>query len=47
MTASGQLLEVQGTAEKRPYTRDQLNKMLDLASSALSEVFDEQNAALA
>ncbi|APJ02911.1 ribonuclease PH [Silvanigrella aquatica] len=47
MTASGQLLEVQGTAEKRPYTREQLNKMLDLASSALNEVFDEQNAALA
>ncbi len=47
MTASGQLLEVQGTAEKRPYTREQLNKMLDLASDALKEVFDEQNAAFA
>lgn len=47
MTASGQLLEIQGTAEKRPYTRDQLNKMLDLASDALKEVFDEQNAAFA
>ena len=47
MTSSGQLLEVQGTAEKRPYTREQLNKMLDLASDALKEVFDEQNAAFA
>jgi ribonuclease PH len=47
MTASGQLLEIQGTAEKRPYTREQLNKMLDLASDALKEVFDEQNAAFA
>ncbi len=47
MKASGQLLEVQGTAEKRPYTREQLNKMLDLASDALKEVFDEQNAAFA
>ncbi|WP_158996663.1 ribonuclease PH [Pigmentibacter ruber] len=47
MTATGQLLEVQGTAEKRPFTREQLNKMLDLASDALKEVFDEQNAAFA
>ncbi|KAB8029119.1 ribonuclease PH [Fluviispira multicolorata] len=47
MTASGQLLEVQGTAEKRPFNREQLNKMLDLASDALKEAFDEQNAAFA
>lgn len=47
MTATGQLLEIQGTAEKRPFTREQLNKMLDLASDALKEVFDEQNAAFA
>jgi ribonuclease PH len=47
LTATGQLLEVQGTAEKRPYTREQLNKMLDFASDALNEVFDEQNAAFA
>lgn len=47
MTATGQLLELQGTAEKRPFTREQLNKMLDLASDALKEVFDEQNAAFA
>lgn len=47
MTSSGsELLEVQGTAEKRPYTRDQLNKMLDMATSALKDIFDEQNAAL-
>lgn len=46
MTSSGQLLEVQGTAEKRPFTREQLNKMLDVANSALKEIFDEQNAVL-
>lgn len=44
MTSSGQLLEVQGTAEKRPFSRDQLNKMLDAASGSLQEIFDEQNA---
>lgn len=46
MTASGELLEVQGSAEKRPFTRDQLNRMLDGAASSLKEVFEEQNAAL-
>jgi ribonuclease PH len=46
MTASGELLEVQGTAEKRPYTREQLNRMLDAASNCLTEIFEEQNTAL-
>jgi ribonuclease PH len=47
MTASGTLLEVQGTAEKIAFTRAQLNEMLDLAQAALVDVFDEQNIALA
>jgi ribonuclease PH len=47
MTASGELLEVQGSAEKRPFSREKLNKMLDVTSSVLKEIFDEQNAALA
>jgi ribonuclease PH len=46
MTASGELLEIQGSAEKRPFTRDQLNRMLDVAGSSLKEIFEEQNAAL-
>lgn len=44
MTSDGQLLEVQGTAEKRPYSREQLNKMLDAAIGCSQEIFDEQNA---
>jgi ribonuclease PH len=47
MTASGEILEIQGSAEKRPYTRDSLNKMLDVASSALREIFEEQQTVLA
>jgi ribonuclease PH len=46
MTASGELLEVQGSAEKRPFTREQLNRMLDAAGRVLKEIFEEQNAAL-
>ena len=47
MTANGELLEVQGSAEKRPFHRDQLNRMLDSADASLKEIFEEQNAALA
>jgi len=38
MTSDGQLLEVQGTAEKRPYSREQLNKMLDAAIGCSQEI---------
>ena len=44
MTSSGHLLEIQGTAEKKPFSREQLNKMLDAASGALQEISDEQSA---
>jgi len=44
MTGSGELLEVQGSSEKRPFTREQLDKMLNGAGSALTEIFEEQNA---
>jgi len=46
MTASGTLLEVQGTAEKAAFTRAQLNEMLDMVQSAIVDVFAEQNIAL-
>lgn len=47
MTQSGELLEIQGSAEKRPFTRDQLNRMLDGAATSIKEIFEEQNAVLA
>jgi ribonuclease PH len=46
MTSSGQLLELQGTAEKRSFSRSDLNEMLDLAQAAIVDIFDEQNIAL-
>lgn len=45
MTSSGNLLEIQGTAEKKSFTRDQLNAMLDVAQRALPDIFEEQNLA--
>lgn len=46
MTGSGKLIEVQGSAERGSFTRDQLNKMMDLAQNALTDIFEEQNLAL-
>ncbi len=47
MTASGRLVEVQGTAEGMPFTRDQLNQMLDLATAGIKQLLAAQKAALA
>lgn len=46
MTGSGKLIEVQGSAERGSFTRDQLNKMIDLAQNALADIYEEQNLAL-
>ena len=47
MTGSGQLVEVQGTAEGRPFDRAQLDEMLDLAAKGISEIVMAQRAVLA
>ena len=47
MGESGGFIEVQGTAEGLPFTRDELNAMLDLASTGISELIGKQRAALA
>ncbi len=39
MTASGRLVEVQGTAETMPFTRAELNSMLTLAEKGIQEIF--------
>jgi len=38
MTASGRFVEVQGTAEAMPFSRNRLNKLLDLAEKGVGEV---------
>ena len=42
MTAGGEFIEVQGTAEGRPYTGDQLDRLLALAGSGISQLIIEQ-----
>ncbi len=45
-TGSGGLVEVQGTGEKRAYSRDELDGMLDLALQGLDQLVGEQQKAL-
>jgi ribonuclease PH len=44
MTGSGGFVEVQGTAEGAPYSRDQLDAMLALASKGIGEIVQQQRA---
>jgi ribonuclease PH len=46
MTGSGQFVEIQGTAEKEPFTREQMSKLLDLAGTGISELIALQRQAL-
>jgi ribonuclease PH len=47
MGESGGFMEVQGTAEGAPFSREELNDMLDLAASGIDELIGIQKAALA
>ncbi len=38
MTASGRFIEVQGTAEGLPFTRDELGSLLDLGVKGIEEI---------
>ena len=46
MLSSGKLVEVQGTAEGRTYSRQQLNIMLDLAEQGIRSHIDSQKKVL-
>src|SRR5256885_4123224 len=46
-TASGDFVEIQGTAEREPFSRDLLGQLLDLAVAGCGELTRRQDAALA
>ncbi len=46
MNAEGRFIEVQGTAEGRPFSREQLNQLLDLAQLGIRRLFALQAQAL-
>jgi ribonuclease PH len=45
MTGEGALIEVQGTAEGEPFTRAQLDRMLDVAGAGIAELIGLQKQA--
>jgi ribonuclease PH len=47
MTGSGGIVEVQGTAEGEPFSRDQMDAMMVLADKGIRELVAAQRAALA
>lgn len=46
MTGSGGFVEIQGTAEGEPFSRDTMNAMLDLAAEGIQQLTIKQQAAL-
>jgi ribonuclease PH len=43
-TGAGRFIEVQGTAEGQPFSRDALNALLDLAELGIRQLIDKQRA---
>ena len=46
MTGRGELVEIQGTAEKKPFGRDQLDKFLELAERGIKTLIARQRESL-
>ncbi len=46
MTGDGRFVEVQGTGERRPYTWEELNQLLELARDGIGRLFALQRPVL-
>ena len=46
MTATGDFVEIQGTAEKTPFTSAQLTQMLPLATTGIKTLIDKQDTCI-
>lgn len=46
MTGSGGIVEIQGTAEGAPFSRDEFNALMDLANKGIGELVDYQKMAI-
>jgi ribonuclease PH len=47
MSADGGIIEVQGTAEREPFSEIELGSLIGLARGGISEIFAAQSLALA
>jgi ribonuclease PH len=46
MTGSGKIIEIQGTAEREPFEKEDLAEMLDLAHDGIKQLLEMQSSAL-
>ena len=46
MSSDGGFIEVQGTGEERPFTRDEMMRLLELAEIGCNQLFEAQKAAI-
>jgi len=46
MTSQGEFVEVQGTAEGKPFTKETIDSLLSLAEKGIRQLFQIQQAAL-
>jgi ribonuclease PH len=46
MTGAGRFVEIQGTAEQTPFTREELDELMRLASTGIGRLTELQRAAL-
>ena len=47
LTGSGGIVEIQGTAEEKPFSRDQFNELLNLAEKGIAQLVAAQKQAIA
>ena len=46
MTDDGRIIEIQGTGEARPFTKDEFDQLMTLAEAGIAALIAEQRAAL-
>ena len=46
MTEAGEVVEVQGTAEEDPFTRQEMTKLVDLAEKGINDLIEKQKESL-
>jgi len=46
MTSQGKFVEVQGTAEAKPFTKETIDSLLSLAEKGIKQLFQAQQTAL-
>ena len=47
MTETGEIIEIQGTAEEAPFSFEEMQQMMELGKHAIREIIDEQKRVLA